>query len=269
MLLIDILVIISLLVIGLATGVLSGLLGIGGGIVFVPVLIFVLPLIGVESEMVAISTIATSLLASLFTTSSSFYNHKRNNNVSLKNGIILGVGAFISAAIAPKILVNLNPVTLKIIIAFFIFLAALKFLFQNDKKEKVYKDINIGWLFILGLIFGGLASISGLGGGIFYVPILLFFLKGNLKLAVGTSSFVVLFTMASSSVSFLFLNRDWNPEIFQFGYINVAAAVLLGVGAVFGTYLGVKLVFKVPLSIFRKVFSLFLLIVVIKILQGV
>jgi uncharacterized membrane protein YfcA len=228
-----------------------------------------LPIIGVGSEIITISTIATSLLASLFTTSSSFVNHYKKKNVFIKEGIILGPGALVSAAVAPKVAVNLDPAILKIVIAFFIFIAAVKLISQNDKKEKVYRDINSNWLFPFGLLFGGLASISGLGGGVFYVPILLYFLRGNIRLAVGTSSLVILFTMASSSVSFLFLNTDWNGEIFQLGYINVASAVLLGIGAMFGAYLGVKLIFKVPLPIFRKIFSLFLFFVVLKILQGI
>ena len=234
-----------------------------------PMLIYILPVIGVSSEIITISTIATSLLASLFTTSSSFVNHYKKGNVFIKDGMLLGFGALVSAAIAPKVAVNLDPVILKIVIAFFIFVAAVKLISQNDKKTKVFNEINSKWLFPFGLIFGGLASISGLGGGVFYVPILLYFLKGNLKLAVGTSSLVILFTMASSSISFLFFNSEWNAEIFQFGYINVASAVLLGFGAMFGAYFGVKLVFKVPLPIFRKIFSLFLFLVVLKILQGI
>jgi uncharacterized protein len=266
---IDILIIIVLLVIGFSTGILSGLLGIGGGVVFVPTLLIVLPLIGLEKDVILVSAIATSLFAGSFASASSFYNHKKRKNIVLKEGIILGIGAIISASLAPKITVELDPVVLKIIISCFITLVALKLLLTNSSKEIISRNINPFWLLPFGLFLGGIAAISGLGGGVFYVPVLLYFLNGDLKLSVGTSSIVIFLTMFSSTISFGFLNSTWYSTIFQFGYLNIASALILGISAIFGAYFGVKLIFKVPIPIFRKIFSVFLLLVVIKILMDV
>lgn len=265
--LIDIYLLILLLTIGFITGILSGLFGIGGGIIYLPTLIFILPIIGISDDLNTISAIATSLFAGSIASLSTFYNHRKKENVSFKEGIILGIGAVISAALAPKIIVNLDPSILKIIIVFIILVVAIKLFLTNDKKDKIYRKFNSKWLFLFGLFFGGLAALSGLGGGIFYVPILLYFLKGNLKLAVGTSTIVILFTMVSSSISFMLLSSEWNSNIFQLGYINITSGLVLGMGAIFGAFYGVKLVFKVPLPVFRKIFSLFLFIVVLKIIE--
>ncbi len=227
-----------------------------------------LPLLGVKDSIVISSAIATSLFAGSFGSASSFINHKKKQNVILKEGIILGIGAIISASFAPKIIVSIDPEVLKIIIAFFIFIIAIKLLLTKSDVEIVERNVNVFWLFLFGLFFGGIAALSGLGGGIFYVPILLFFFNGDLKLSVGTSTIVIFLTMFSSTVSFVFLNNEWNFAIFQLGYLNIASALLLGVGAVCGAYLGVKLIFKVPIPVFRKLFSLFLLIVVLKLLLG-
>jgi len=266
---ISILLILLLLIIGLITGVLAGLLGIGGGVVFVPILLAVLPTIGVENNIVTVSAIATSLFAGSFASGSSLFNHKRKNNVLLKEGLIFGAGAVFSASMVPKIIVLINPEILKIIIATFIFVVSLNLFFSRTKHEMRKNKLNAYWLFPLGIFFGGIASISGLGGGIFYVPILYYFLNGDLKLSVGTSSIVIFLTMFSSTISYAFLSNYWNPNNFQFGYLNVASALLLGIGAIIGAYFGVKLIFKVPIPIFRKIFSVFLFFVVIKILLGV
>lgn len=245
------------------------MLGVGGGVIYLPTLIFILPIIGIKEDLTTISAIATSLFAGSIASLSTFYNHKKRKNVSMKEGVILGIGAVIAAAFAPKIIVNIEPSILKIIIVIFISIVAIKLFFTNDKKTKSFRTLNSNWLFFFGLFFGGLAAISGLGGGIFYVPILYYFLKGNLKLAVGTSTIVIFCTMVSSSSSFLFLNSEWNSEIFQLGYINLASAFFLGLGAIFGAYFGVKLVFKVPLSVFRRIFSLLLMVIVLEIISMV
>ena len=81
-----------------------------------------MPLIGVENDIVMVSAIATSLFAGTFASASSFYNHRKKKNIVSKEGIILGFGAVISASFAPKVIVLLDPVILKIIISFFIFI---------------------------------------------------------------------------------------------------------------------------------------------------
>jgi uncharacterized membrane protein YfcA len=250
-------------------GILSGLLGIGGGAVFVPSLLFLLPLFGVNSSEVATTAIATSLFAGSFASASSFFNHNKKNNLDIQKGIILTFGVIISAWYAPDVIVILNPSILKIIISFFLLLVAIKLFFGNSANDKTDNKIGKLWLFPAGLFFGGIAAISGLGGGVFYVPILLYFLNGNLKLAVGTSTMVVFFTMVISTISFAYLNNDWNASLWQWGYLNIPAALLLGIGAVVGAYLGVKLIFKVRIIAFKKIFSVFLFFIVIKILLSV
>ena len=258
-----------LLIIGFGTGVLSGLLGIGGGVIFVPTLLFILPQIGLDNSIVTVSAIATSLMAGSFASASSIFNHKRKGNILWKEGLLLGAGALISASIAPNIIVSLNPNILKVIVAFFIFIVAIKLLIAKTPTKPKSTNISYIWLFPLGLFFGGIAAISGLGGGIFYVPILLYIIGGDMKLAVGTSSLSIFITMFSSTISFTVLNSEWNSLFYQLGYLNIMSGAILGFGAIFGAYYGVKLIFKVPTTVLRRIFSVFLIFIVIKILVGV
>jgi len=105
-LLIDFSFIIILLVVGFATGILSGLFGIGGGVIFVPTLFFSLPKLGVPETTLVLTVIATSLFAGSFASSSSFINHFRHKNVSIESGLYLAFGSIITASITPKIIVN-------------------------------------------------------------------------------------------------------------------------------------------------------------------
>ncbi len=233
-----------------------------------PSLFFILPIIGIKSSLVTVSAVATSLFAGSFASLSSLYNHWKKKNISLKDGLLLGVGCLISAAIIPKLIVDLDPTILRYMIAFLILIVALKIFFTKDETQKSYKNINQKYLFLYGILFGGIAAISGFGGGIFYVPLLMYYFKGDLKLAVGTSSIAVVLTMLSAVLSFAFLNTDWNPDLLQFGYINLQAGLLLGIGAIIGAKFGVNFILKIPIPIFKKIFSVFLLLSILKILQG-
>lgn len=266
---IDVSLIILLLIVGFFTGILSGLLGIGGGVIFVPTLLFVLPQIGIENSTVVVSAIATSLMAGSFASASSVFNHQKKGNILWKEGFLLGIGTLISASLAPNLIVSLNPTTLKVIISFFILIVAINLLFSKPQITSKEKSISSFWLFPFGLFFGGIAALSGLGGGIFYVPILLLIVGGDIKVAVGTSSLVILITMLSSTISFAVLDHNWQQSIYQLGYLNILSGILLGIGAIIGAYFGVKLILKVPATVLRKIFSVFLLIVVIKIMVGV
>lgn len=225
-----------------------------------------MPILGVDSQIVTISAVATSLFAGSFASTSALYNHWKKDNISIEDGLILGVGCLISASITPRLIVNLDPTILRYLISFFIVVISLKLFFSKDENQKSYKDIDKKYLFVYGLFFGGIAALSGFGGGVFYVPFLIYYFKGDMKLAVGTSTVAVVITMVSSVISFSLLNTNWNSDIFQFGYINLQTGLLLGLGAIVGAKIGVKFIFKIDIPVFKKIFSLFLLLSIIKIL---
>ena len=85
---------------------------------------------------------------------------------------------------------------------------------------------------------------------------------------MGTATIAVVITMISSVISYLIINLDWNPLTYQVGYINLKAGIPLGIGSLIGAKLGVKLILNIPVPVFKKIFSVFLLLVMVKILEG-
>lgn len=229
---------------------------------------FILPIIGVENNLITLSAIATSLFAGSFASTSAFYNHWRKDNIKLIDGLFLGVGCFLSASIIPKFVSELDPTILRYLIVSIIVLISIYLFFSMEKDQSSYKKLDKKHLFLFGLIFGGIASLSGFGGGIFYVPFLIYYFKGNLKLAVGTATIAAVMTMISSVISYLIINLNWNPMTYQVGYINLKAGIPLGIGSLIGAKLGVKLILNIPVPVFKKIFSVFLLLVMVKILEG-
>lgn len=257
---IDPFVLLELLTIGLVTGMAAGMLGIGGGIFFVPSLYFILPGIGVIPTEIAYSTIATSLFAGSFASTGAAIQHFRIKNLYINFALLLSAGSIITSLIFPKYVVDINPFVLKIIIAVTLIAVSINMFLSTGNSENKLKTLPKWILPIVGIFVGILSALSGLGGGVIFVPVLFYFFLKDIKLSIGTSSLAVALTMIVSAARFSLL--DSNSVCFgQVGFINIYAGLVLGIGSLVGSYYGVK-VFKITnTSIIRKIFSLFLLII--------
>ncbi|WP_111977818.1 sulfite exporter TauE/SafE family protein [Algibacillus agarilyticus] len=209
---------------GVVAGILAGFLGIGGGLVVVPLLTISLPLVGVQQENVITMAIGTSLATIIFTAMSSLIAHQKRANIiwpavfSLFPGIMLGsmLGAAIGTQIASK--------SLTLIFGCFCTFLAIYTLF-GDKWFKPKWDYNSSrnWLSLVGFIIGGGSSMVGIGGGTLLGPWLIW-LGLEAKRAVGTSAACGFFIAIFGSASYLITGVGLTdlPE-YSLGYIYLPA----------------------------------------------
>lgn len=262
----DILFLLISLTIGFVAGISSGMLGIGGGIVFIPALLFLLPVLGIDHELLVYTTIATSLFAGSFSTFGSCLNHYRKNNINFKLAIIFSAGSALTAIVVPQIIVELDAQLLKYVVLIILVLICMKFLFEKENPNSEGIQLKPLFLFPVGMGIGALSALSGLGGGVITMPILHYFYSLPIKRAVGTSSFVVAITVIISTISFAFLKTNGDVSSSSSGYINTSVGLAMGIGALVGSYFGVKMVFKFKSAIIKKVFVAFIIIAIFKIL---
>ena len=244
------------------------MLGIGGGIAFIPLLYIILPYTNIDQSQLTYIVIGTSLLAASFGTFSSARKHFFLGNTVPRKGLYLASGSIISAFISPMFAVNLTPHLLHIILAVILVLVAIKMMFENRgyTANFVNKPIKDFYLFFFGLFIGLVAGFAGIGGGILYVPVLVYLYLLNFKKAIGTSSLVTLFTTSSSALSYALISPKGIVVPFQIGYIYLFASIPLGLGSALGALNGVKIVLNSKTRTLKKIFSVFLLIAVIKII---
>jgi len=117
---------------GILAGFLSGLLGVGGGVIIVPILMFVASLSFLPSLTSMHVVVATSLFAVMFTSSNSFYNHRKAGNFDFKAALFLTSGTIIAAILTPRLMVGVDSETLKKFIGAVVGLIGL-FMFFEDK----------------------------------------------------------------------------------------------------------------------------------------
>ncbi len=260
----DIIIFIVLAFSGIVTGIASGMLGIGGGLIFIPVLTIILPYFNLPARQIIHIVVATSLFAGSFSSGGAFFHHLNMKNVDFRKGIPLLSGSLISAFIIPEFVISLNEELLKLILLIILLSVAVKLLLEKDGEVKIKKKLGDIYLFPFGLIVGGISALTGLGGGIIFVPILTFFFALDIKKAIGTATLVVAVTMISSTVAYGLLSSELSGNQGLIGFIHIYAGSLLGTGALIGNFGGAKIFKKYPSAIIKKIFAVFIIIIILK-----
>ena len=264
----ELLIILLFLFIGYISGVLIGMLGIGGGLIFVPVLYYLLPLIHIPETDLAYYTIGTSLFAGSMGTSISAFLHNRVKNFIKQAAVLVSIGAALSAFIAPFFVVQIHSQTIEIIFASVLSLVAIRLFFENKIKKFYFspKPLSPNFYILIGILVGTFSAFTGLGGGIIYVPALIYLFHLDTKISLGTSSIIVAITMISSTIAYLIITANVESIPGTFGYIVFPAALPLGIGAIIGAFTGVRFAIRSSAKLLRNVFAVLLIFAIARIL---
>lgn len=264
--------ILILLAIGAATGILSGLFGVGGGIVIVPSLLAVYAFTGFSSPYAVHIAIATSLFTIIFTSISATYKHLKHGNVLWMTALIIGLTSSVTVYFFSMLAVKMPGETLKGIFSVVLIAVAAKMLFDKKKPEGEIKadyssNVNKIISSIIGLFSGAVSAFSGLGGGVFVVPMMHYFLKFPFKKAAGTSSAAILLTSVSGVISY-FLNMPGgaNSLKYSFGMVDTLSALPIIAASIPFAQFGVHLNRRTHHYILSKLFAVFIIVVSLKIL---
>jgi uncharacterized membrane protein YfcA len=243
------------------------MLGIGGGVIFVPALYFLLPYAGVEESFIPYIAISVSLFAGAIASSFSGLFHLRLNNVDKKKAMLFAAGSGTVAFISALFVTGVQPEILRGIFAAVLFLVAIKMFLDSilNKQPAARKKLNDNYLPFIGGSVGVLASFTGLGGGIVFFPVLHYLYLLDTKKAVGTSSVITAATMICASMAFYLNSSNWTGGL-NLSSIYLAVALPLGVGAVVGAKIGVGFVQRFSTAFVKKIFAMLLIIVVVKII---
>ncbi len=252
------LLIVELATLGLATGFLAGLLGIGGGMLIGPFMTIILSALGVASDLAVKMAIATSMATIMFTSISSVRAHHKRGAVrwdivkGLAPGIVIG-GAIASAGVFAL----LKGSYLAIFFAVFVgFSATQMFL---DKKPKPSRQMpGTAGQIAAGSVIGFVSGLVGAGGGFISVP---FMVAHNISIinAVATSAALGFPIALANTVGYVISGAslpDLPPH--SLGYVWLPALAVIASCSVFTAPLGAKLAHRLPVAKLKKVFALIL-----------
>lgn len=254
-------------VLGLLAGFLSGLLGIGGGIVIVPALIYLLPslLPEVDQQNVALVAIATSLATIIVTAFSSARSHYNNGNVDIKFTTPIVVAVAITAIVAPYIAEAIGGERLTIILACLLMLVAIQMLLTKPLQQSDEREVSTEQLFLGGALTGILAAIAGLGGGAILVPYLTL-IKVNIRKAIGAAAASGMVVAIFGSIGYLLTGAGFSSSSQFIGYVHWPTALGIMIFSFLAAPWGAKFGQNLCQKQLKRVFAVFVILVALELI---
>ena len=242
--------IVTIVLVGVAAGFLSGLFGVGGGILIVPGLVLV-------AKMDQRIAHGTSLAAVLPISVSSLLSYWAHDHVDWRVGACLAVGALAGAVLGTRLLNVLPHRALAIGFAGLLVVTAVR-LFLPLTSEPTRAVLSVGHiaaLVAIGVATGILAGLLGVGGGVVMVPAMMMLLHMPSAMAKGTSVAVIIPTAIMGT----FRNRSKKN-------VDLRAAGILGLGGIFSAMAGGWISARMSDTLSNVLFASLLIIVAVRLL---
>ncbi len=261
----DIIVQVSLLLsLGAVAGMLAGLLGIGGGLIIVPVLFTLFLSSGQVDTAVAIHVaIGTSLATIIPTSISSILAHQKRQAI-LWLVVIRITPAILLGGLAGALIAGMLPGSvLRLGFSAFLLLVATQMLIGRAPHAQRSLPGLVG-MSVVGSLIGGVSAIMGIGGGTMSVPFLIW-CNVEARKAVATSAAIGLPIALAGTTGFVIagLGKTGLPDL-SIGYINIPAFVCIVTASVLSAPLGAKFAHSIPHARLKRIFAVFLLILAIR-----
>jgi uncharacterized protein len=259
---VDVSIVALMLLLGAITGVLAGLLGIGGGMVMVPFMSALIIQQGLPASSGTKVAIATSLATILFTSLSSVWAHHKRGAVQWGIVKALAPGIVMGGLVAAQFAAQVKDSWMSIFFAIFVGYMALQMLRTKKPTAAVASDAptfpSPAKLTGVGALIGGLSSLVGAGGGFMTVP---FLVGQGIKMpqAVATSAACGFPIALAGTIGYVISGWHLNIAPNAIGFIYLPALLIVSFASMATAPLGAKLASTLPVPTLKKAFGTMLL----------
>jgi len=215
---------VELLFVGVLVGGISGFFGVGGGTILVPILLY----FGFDIK----EAIGISIVQMVFSSFYGSYLNYKNGTLKISSTIFFGLGGFLGGLASGYIVHTLSSKTLTWVLLGVVVFAIYRF-FNAPAISHKQPIENRALFFAIGIMIGMFATSLGIGGAILLTPIMVGFLHYDIKRAVSTSLFFIVFSSVAGLIS-----------LGAYGYIDYQNGIMIGLSSLLGVYLGIQLAHK-------------------------
>ena len=252
-------VVLTYVVVGVIAGILAGLLGVGGGLIIVPMLVYCFAGQGVSNEQIMKLALGTSMASIMLTSVSSFMAHNRVGAVrwDIFRGVVLGIllGTFLGSCVASR----MPTAFLSAFFVVFLYYVAIQMVL--DRKPSASRGLpgKLG-MFGVGNIIGVVSSFVGIGGGSLSVPFMIW-CNVQAHVAIGTSAAIGFPIAVAGTLGYVF--SGWHaaklPDL-SLGYVYLPAFAGIVCASVLTAPFGAKLAHRLPVKRLKQVFAVLLVV---------
>lgn len=248
----------SLMLLGAFGGFAAGLLGIGGGMILVPFMIMLFPMVGMPEAYMVHTAIATSMGTILFTSVSSMRAHHRKGAIRWDIVAVLAPGIIIGGLLSGgAVFAYIDPAWLSLVFAGFVAYSGGRMMWGGPPAAGRSMPGRLVTL-AMGGVIGFASGLVGAGGGFLSVP---FMARGNVPIhnAVATSAALGFFIALANTAGYVVSGQSEQTGVpGMFGYIHVPTLLGIVVVSMLTAPLGARCAHSLPVATLKRVFALLL-----------
>lgn len=248
----------SLMLLGAFGGFAAGLLGIGGGMILVPFMIMLFPLVGMPQDLMVHVAIATSMSTIVFTSMSSMRAHHRKGAIRWEIVALLVPGIIVGGLLSGGAVFSyIDPAWLSLVFACFVAYSGGRMMWGRQPAPERRMPGKAATSAV-GVLIGFLSGLVGAGGGFLSVP---FMVRGNVPIhnAVATSAALGFFIAIANSAGYVVSGMSMETGVAgMFGYIHLPTMLGIVVVSMLTAPLGARCAHSLPVAVLKRVFAVLL-----------
>jgi uncharacterized membrane protein YfcA len=261
-----------LLVAGAVGGFIAGLVGVGGGIIFGPVLFFTYQAAGIEDPTLTPLTLGTSLLCTFAASASGTVSQWKAGAIDQQTALAVGGLAAVAVVLAGRLVATqpwYDKEAFQLVLAAVLVAVVIRMVTKGggpDTLSTTSARRRPGRLGLTGAAAGVLSALAGVGGGVVLVPALNGLVRLPLKVAAGTSTAAITIITAVGVATYATLGWGEPAPPGSLGYVDWRGALALALPAVVTARVGVSTAHRIDVRYVRYSFSAFAAVVAARLL---
>ncbi len=261
-----------LIVAGALGGFIAGLVGVGGGVIFGPVLFFAFQAMGIEDPVLTPLTLGSSLLCTFAASASGAVAQARAGAIDWRTALTAGGLAAVAVVLVGRYVATqpwYDKTAFQLVLGVLLVVVVVRMLLKKDRADTLSTDgarRGLGALAATGLGAGTVAALAGVGGGVVLVPAFSGVIRLPMKVASGTSTAAIVLITAVGVATYAVLGLGQPVPGSALGYVDLPRAAALAAPAVLTARWGVATAHRIDVRAVRLSFAAFAALVAARLL---